>query len=95
MALDLAMVKKIARLARIKISPAQADVLLHELNGTLAFAEQMNSVDVSGVEPMTSVLPMVMRLRADKVTDGDKAGSVLANAPLTEDSFFLVPKVIE
>lgn len=95
MALDLATVKKIARLARIKIAPAEAEKLKDELNRTLAFAGEMDKADVTGVAPMTSVLPMRLRLREDKVTDGDKAEAVLANAPMRDEGFFLVPKVME
>jgi aspartyl-tRNA(Asn)/glutamyl-tRNA(Gln) amidotransferase subunit C len=66
-----------------------------ELNAILGFVEQLNEVDVSGVEPMTSVMPMAMRMRDDVVTDGSKAADVVANAPVTDENFFLVPKVVE
>ena len=72
-----------------------ADALRGELNAILGLVEQLNEVDVSGVEPMTSVLPMAMKKRADVVTDGGKADDVLANAPAREGSYFLVPKVVE
>jgi aspartyl-tRNA(Asn)/glutamyl-tRNA(Gln) amidotransferase subunit C len=66
-----------------------------ELNAILGFVEQLNEVDVSGVEPMTSVIPMELKERQDIVTDGNKAGDIVANAPATEENFFLVPKVVE
>jgi len=66
-----------------------------ELNAILGFVEQLNEVDVSGVEPMTSVTPMEMKKRQDAVTDGNKAADIVANAPATEENFFLVPKVVE
>ena len=66
-----------------------------ELNAILAFVEQLSEVNVDGVEPMTSVTPMAMRMREDKVTDGDNPDAVLANAPQSDDNFYLVPKAIE
>ena len=66
-----------------------------ELNAILGFVEQLNEVDVAGVEPMTSVTPMEMKKRQDAVTDGNKAADIVANAPATEENFFLVPKVVE
>jgi aspartyl-tRNA(Asn)/glutamyl-tRNA(Gln) amidotransferase subunit C len=66
-----------------------------ELNAILGFVEQLGEVDVTGVEPMTSVVPMIMRQRKDAVTDGQKAADIVANAPATEENFFMVPKVIE
>ncbi|MDQ3559189.1 MAG: Asp-tRNA(Asn)/Glu-tRNA(Gln) amidotransferase subunit GatC, partial [Pseudomonadota bacterium] len=66
-----------------------------ELNAILGFVEQLNEVDVSGVEPMTSVLPMRMKQREDRVTDGGVAAEIMRNAPATEDGYFLVPRVIE
>ena len=95
MAVDAATVKRVAHLARIKVSDEEAESLRGELNGILQWVEQLNEVDVSGVEPMTSVLPMEMKKRADKVTDGGKANDVLANAPAHEGSYFVVPKVVE
>ena len=95
MSVDLAAVRRIARLARIAVSDAEAPHLQGEINAILAFVEALGAVDVEGVEPMTSVIPMKLPLRADVVTDGQIAEFVLANAPLVEDDFFLVPKVIE
>lgn len=95
MSVDLATVKRVARLARIAVSEDEAERMVGELNGILGFVEQLSEVDVAGVEPMTSVTPMVMRKRADEVTDGDKADDIVANAPETDRNFFLVPKVVE
>jgi aspartyl-tRNA(Asn)/glutamyl-tRNA(Gln) amidotransferase subunit C len=95
MSVDQATVRRIARLARIKIDEADVPQMQDELNAILSFVEQLNEVDVGGIEPMTSVTPMKMKMRADVVTDGGDAASVLANAPLSEDGFFVVPKVVE
>jgi aspartyl-tRNA(Asn)/glutamyl-tRNA(Gln) amidotransferase subunit C len=95
MSVDLATVKRVARLARIAVSPQEAERMVGELNGILGFVAQLDEVDVAGVEPMTSVVEMKMKMRPDVVTDGAKAGDVLANAPLSEDGFFMVPKVVE
>jgi aspartyl-tRNA(Asn)/glutamyl-tRNA(Gln) amidotransferase subunit C len=95
MSVDLATVKRVARLARIAVTEEDANRMVGELNGIINFVEQLSEVDVTGVEPMTSVTPMDMRKRADKVTDGDKADDVVANAPVTDHNFFLVPKVVE
>jgi aspartyl-tRNA(Asn)/glutamyl-tRNA(Gln) amidotransferase subunit C len=95
MSVDLRAVRRIAHLARIEVSEADAPRLQGEINAILKFVEALESVDVEGVEPMTSVIPMRLPMREDVVTDGGIAAKVLANAPLTEDGFFLVPKVIE
>jgi aspartyl-tRNA(Asn)/glutamyl-tRNA(Gln) amidotransferase subunit C len=95
MSVDTATVRKIASLARIRIDDAQADALVPELNNILGWIEQLGEVDVSGVEPMTAVIPNRLRLREDVVTDGDVRDRVLANAPQAEHGFFTVPKVIE
>jgi len=95
MSVDLAAVRRIARLARIAVSDAEAPHLQGEINAILAFVEELGAVDVEDVEPMTSVIPMKLPLRADVVTDGQIERLVLANAPLVEDDFFLVPKVID
>lgn len=71
------------------------DAYAGELNAILGFVEQLGEVDVTGIEPMTSVTPMALRRREDKVTDGGYAEKVVSNAPLTEDNFFVVPKVVE
>ena len=95
MSVDLATVKRVARLARIAVTEDDANRMVGELNGIINFVEQLNEVDVSGVEPMTSVTPMEMRKRVDAVTDGNKAADIVANAPATDRDFFLVPKVVE
>ncbi len=95
MSVDAATVRRIAHLARIAVGDEEVGHLQGELNAMLAFVEQLAEVDVDGVEPMTSVTPMTMKKRADVVTDGNIRNDVLANAPSTEDGFFLVPKVVE
>lgn len=95
MSVDAATVRRIAHLARIAVSDEEVPHLQGELNAMLAFVEQLSEVDVAGVEPMTSVTPMAMKKRADVVTDGGIADQIMANAPATEDHFFLVPKVVE
>lgn len=95
MSVDINTVKRVAHLARIAVSEDDAARMSGELNAILGFVEQLNEVDVDGVEPMTSVTPMSMRLREDKVTDGGIADAVVANAPVTEENFFVVPKVVE
>ena len=95
MSVDLATVRRIASLARIALPEEEAEHLRGELNAILAFVAELDAVDVSGVEPMTSVIPMRMRMRPDAVTDGGIAGAVTANAPAGEDGYFVVPKVIE
>jgi aspartyl-tRNA(Asn)/glutamyl-tRNA(Gln) amidotransferase subunit C len=95
MSVDQATVRRIARLARIAVSDSDVPHLQGELNAILGFVEQLDEVDVSGVEPMTSVTPMVMKKRQDEVTDGNYPERVLANAPVREDGYFVVPKVVE
>lgn len=95
MSVDQATVRRIARLARIAVTEAEVPHLQGELNAILSFVEALSSVNVEGVEPMTSVMPMALRLRPDAVTDGEIAGAVTANAPMSEDHFFMVPKVVE
>jgi aspartyl-tRNA(Asn)/glutamyl-tRNA(Gln) amidotransferase subunit C len=95
MSVDAATVRRIAHLARIAVKEEEVSHLQGELNAMLAFVEQLAEVDIDGVEPMTSVTPMDMKKRADVVTDGEIPDKVLANAPATEDHFFLVPKVVE
>ena len=95
MSVDTATVARIAALARIKVSEAELEAMVPELNGILAWVEQLGEVDVTGVEPMTAVIESHLRLRDDVVTDGGIRDSVLANAPAAEHGFFGVPKVIE
>jgi aspartyl-tRNA(Asn)/glutamyl-tRNA(Gln) amidotransferase subunit C len=92
---DAQTVRRIAHLARIAVAEEEIEHLKGELNAMLAFVEQLTEVDVSDVEPMTSVTPMAMRQRADVVTDGGIADDIVRNAPATEDNFFVVPKVVE
>ena len=95
MQVDQATVKRIARLARIRIDDGEAAALQGELTGILNWVEQLDEVDTSNVAPMTQVVPMEMKKRADVVTDGNKADVIVANAPMSEDNFFVVPKVVE
>jgi aspartyl-tRNA(Asn)/glutamyl-tRNA(Gln) amidotransferase subunit C len=95
MAVDRETVKRVARLARIKVSEEEAQALEGELNGILGWVEQLGEVDVAGVEPMTSVTPMLMKKRPDEITDGGRATDILANAPASRDNYFVVPKVVE
>ena len=95
MSVDQNTVRRIARLARIAVTDDEVPHLQGELNAILTFVEQLNEVNVEGVEPMTSVTPMTMKKRQDGVTDGGYADQIVRNAPATEDTFFLVPKVVE
>jgi aspartyl-tRNA(Asn)/glutamyl-tRNA(Gln) amidotransferase subunit C len=95
MSVDIDTVRRVARLARIAVSDEDAARMTGELNAILGFVEQLNEVDVEGVEPMTSVIPMEMKQRQDVVTDGNKPADIVANAPATAENFFLVPKVVE
>ena len=95
MSIDLQTVKKIASLSRISVTDTEAEAMVPELNNILGWVEQLGEVDVSGVEPMTAVIPNHQRLRDDVVTDGNVREKVLANAPQAEHGFFAVPKVIE
>ena len=95
MSVDLAAVRRIAHLSRIAVEPAELPHLQGEINAMLAFVEALDAVNVDGVEPMTSVMPMRLRLRPDVVSDGGIAASVVKNAAISEDGFFMVPKVIE
>ncbi|MEC9342418.1 MAG: Asp-tRNA(Asn)/Glu-tRNA(Gln) amidotransferase subunit GatC [Pseudomonadota bacterium] len=95
MSVDLDTVKRVAHLARIAVSDDEASKMQDDLNAILGFVEQLNEVDVEGVEPMTSVVEMAMKKRADVVTEGDRAADILANAPMSEDHYFMVPKVVE
>jgi aspartyl-tRNA(Asn)/glutamyl-tRNA(Gln) amidotransferase subunit C len=95
MSVDGNTVRRIAHLARIAVAEEEVAELQTELNAMLAFVEQLSEVDVEGVEPMTSVTPMALKQREDKVTDGDIADDILRNAPATESQYFLVPKVVE
>jgi aspartyl-tRNA(Asn)/glutamyl-tRNA(Gln) amidotransferase subunit C len=95
MSVDAKTVRRIAHLARIKVTEADVPPLQDELNAMLAFVEQLSEVDIEGVEPMTSVTPMAMKKRSDVVDDGEIADDIVKNAPAVEGHFFLVPKVVE
>ena len=95
MSVDAATVRRIAHLARIAVAEDEVEHLRRELNAILALVEQLSEVDVEGVEPMTSVIPMAMKKRRDEVTDGGIPDEILENAPAAEDGFFVVPKVVE
>ena len=95
MSVDDTTVRRIAHLARIAVTDAEVPHLRGELNAMLAFVEQLSEVDIEGIEPMTSVMPMVMKEREDVVTDGKIPDDIVKNAPATEGHFFLVPKVVE
>ena len=95
MSVDAETVKRVARLARIRVADEEVEALRGELNAILGFVEQLNEVDVAGVEPMTSVTPMRMKKRPDAVTEGGIAEDILANSPAVQDHYFVVPKVVE
>jgi len=95
MFVDAKTVRRVAHLARIAVAEDEVKNLAGELNAILAFVEQLAEVDVEGIEPMTSVTPMAMKTREDKVSDGGIPDDILANAPAREHHFFLVPKVVE
>lgn len=95
MSVDAATVRHIAKLARIAVSDAEVEALAPELSNILGWIEQLAEVDVAGVAPMTAVIPNMLRLRDDVVTEGNRQSQILANAPLAEHGFFAVPKVIE
>ena len=95
MSVDAATVRRIAHLARIAVAEEEVEHLRGEINAILAFVEQLSEVDVTGVEPMTSVTPMQMKRRHDVVTEGGDPDAVLRNAPAREGNYFAVPKVVE
>ena len=95
MSIDISTARKVAHLARIAVKEADLPTLAGELSAVLAFMEQLNEVDVEGVEPMTSVTPMRLRRREDVVTDGGMQDKILSNAPDAREGFFAVPKVVE
>ncbi|QGZ33647.1 Asp-tRNA(Asn)/Glu-tRNA(Gln) amidotransferase subunit GatC [Stappia indica] len=95
MSVDVDTVKRVAHLARVKVTDEEAGRMTGELNTILAFVEQLDEVNVDGVEPMTSVVHQEMKKRADVVTDGGYPEKVVANAPASDDNFFMVPKVVE
>jgi aspartyl-tRNA(Asn)/glutamyl-tRNA(Gln) amidotransferase subunit C len=95
MPVDKVTVRRIARLARIALPEERVELMAAELNGILGWIEQLREVDIEGTEPMTSVVTQKLKMREDRVTAGGDADAILANAPCTEDHFFVVPKVVE
>jgi aspartyl-tRNA(Asn)/glutamyl-tRNA(Gln) amidotransferase subunit C len=95
MSLDKKTVAKVANLARLEFADADLERLRGELNHILSFVEQLNEVNIEGLEPMTSVVEIALPMREDVVSDGDRAAEILANAPAAERGFFVVPKVVE
>jgi aspartyl-tRNA(Asn)/glutamyl-tRNA(Gln) amidotransferase subunit C len=95
MSIDTETARKVAKLARIRVEEADLPKLAEQLSGILGFMEQLNEVDISGIEPMTSVTPMRLKRRADVVSDGNMQAAILANAPDAREGFFAVPKVVE
>jgi aspartyl-tRNA(Asn)/glutamyl-tRNA(Gln) amidotransferase subunit C len=95
MAVDETTVRRIARLARIEVTDGEISSLKGELSGILQWVEQLDEVDTDNVEPMTRVVPIKLKMREDEVTDGEKAADVVANAPMSEDNFYVVPTVVE
>jgi len=95
MSIDTSTAAKVAKLARIEVAAERLPALAEEFSNILGFIEQLNEVDVEGVEPMTSVTPQRLKRREDEVTDGDQQTAVLANAPDAREGFFAVPKVVE
>lgn len=95
MSIDIDTARKVAHLARIRVAEENLPRLAQELSGILTFMEQLNEVDVTGIEPMTSVTPMRLKRRADVVSDGDYQEKILKNAPDAREGFFAVPKVVE
>lgn len=95
MSIDIDTARKVAKLARIKVEEGKLVALAGQLSGIVSFMEQLNEVDVTGIDPMVSVTPMRLKRRVDVVTDGDIQRQVLANAPDAREGFFAVPKVVE
>ena len=95
MSIDVKTAERVAHLARIEVSKDALEPLADQLSGILGFMEQLNEVDIEGVEPMTSVTPMTLIKRVDEITDGDIQDKILANAPDAREGFFSVPKVVE
>jgi aspartyl-tRNA(Asn)/glutamyl-tRNA(Gln) amidotransferase subunit C len=95
MSVDQKTVRHVAKLARLALSDAEIDTMVPELNNILGWVEQLSEVDTDGVEPLTAVIDLKLRLREDVVDDGGIRDAVLANAPDAQHGFFAVPKVIE
>lgn len=95
MSVDKDTVRRIAKLSRIALDEARVGPMVDELNGIFAWVQQLNEVNIEGVPPLTSVVAQRLKMRDDKITDGDNANALMANAPEGEDHFFVVPKVVE
>jgi aspartyl-tRNA(Asn)/glutamyl-tRNA(Gln) amidotransferase subunit C len=95
MSVDKETVRRIAKLARLALEEERVEPMMNELNQILAWVQQLEEVDVAGVPPLTSVVAQKLKMRTDAVTAGGDADAVVANAPETEDHFFVVPKVVE
>jgi aspartyl-tRNA(Asn)/glutamyl-tRNA(Gln) amidotransferase subunit C len=95
MPVDKATVRRIAKLARIALPEERVEAMVCELNNILSWVEQLQEVNIEGVEPMTSVVAQKIKMRDDVVTAGGDAAAIMANAPQSEDNFFVVPKVVE
>ncbi len=95
MSVDKDTVRRIAKLARLALDEGRVEPMARELNGIVAWMEQLNEVDVAGVAPMTSVVEQALKMRDDVVTEGGNADALMTNAPGGEDHFFVVPKVLE
>jgi aspartyl-tRNA(Asn)/glutamyl-tRNA(Gln) amidotransferase subunit C len=95
LSIDIETARRVAKLARIRVDEGDLPALAGELSGILQFMEQLNEVDMTGIEPMTSVTPMRLKRRADVVTDGNIQSAILKNAPDAREGFFAVPKVVE
>jgi aspartyl-tRNA(Asn)/glutamyl-tRNA(Gln) amidotransferase subunit C len=95
MSVDKDTVRRIAKLSRLAVDEQRVDAMVGELNGILAWVEQLKEVDVEGVAPLTSVVEQKLKMRDDVVTDGGNADALMSNAPSGEDHFFVVPKVVE
>lgn len=95
MAVDPETVRHVAKLARVRIEPEQQQALATELSNILRWVDQLNELDTEGVEPMTSVAQMRLKMRKDEVTDGNRREDILANAPEAKHGFFVVPRVVD
>lgn len=95
MSVDKETVRRIAKLARIALEEERVEPMVNELNGILRWVEQLDEVEIAGVEPLTSVVAQRLKMRADVVTAGNDAAAVTGNAPESEDAFYVVPKVVE
>ena len=95
MSVNADQVRHVARLARIAMSDAEVEAMVPEFNKILQWVEQLGEVDTSAVEPMTRVVPIELTKRTDVITDGDISDDVVKNAPMVEDHFFVVPKIVE